>query len=53
MAPEKLSEGQLSWFSRITKERMVCLDTEWRETGKKEGGGWEEATYHQGAVCCP
>lgn len=36
MAPEKLSEGQLSWFSGITKERMVCLDTR-VEGNRKEG----------------
>lgn len=50
MALEKLNEGQLSWFSWIIKERMVCLDTEWREKGKKEGGGWEEAGIHHAVL---
>lgn len=40
MALEKLNDGRFSW---ITQRKVVCLDTEWREKGKKEGWGWEEA----------
>lgn len=34
MALEKLNDGRFSW---ITQRKVVCLDTEWREKGKKEG----------------
>lgn len=50
MALGKLNDGRFSRFSWITQWRMVCLDTEWRVKGKKEGGGWEEARIHRAVL---
>lgn len=52
MALGKLNDGRFSW---ITRRKVVCLDTEWREKGKKEGWGWKEAGIFYAVLpagCC-